>query len=151
MNNYQTRDVVLGVLGYDSYGEYLASELWSVIRAETLRMNPWCWKCGESAEQVHHRRYDIPTLMGLDPCGVIPVCRECHYEAEFASGRKRTLRQANECLNCGEYIVCDQCDVRQHSERFVDRNGHLWGSCRKCMDEVDEAIQWCNERRATAR
>lgn len=150
MNNYQKRDVVLRAMGFDSYNQYLNSELWSDIRQKIIGAHRVCWKCDSLASVVHHRRYDLPTLMGLDLCGLVAVCQDCHEEAEYLYGRKSSMRQANDALNCGEYILCEMCGIIFHSEQFVSSSGLLDRCCRRCSAELDEAIEWTRARREAA-
>ncbi len=91
------RERTLFYLGFKSYREYLKSPLWRMIREEVFRQKGRrCCLCGRRAQQVHHRRYDRATLLGLILTFLEPICVKCHDSIEVTpTGRKRS-RQAVE-------------------------------------------------------
>ncbi len=96
---YQQRDRLLLSMGYDSYAQYQRSDLWKGIRARQLVKQPWCTGCGRKARQVHHLRYDKPTMLGRCPGSLVSVCGTCHYSSEFdAIGTKLSIDEANKRL-----------------------------------------------------
>lgn len=98
---YQSRDEILKFLGFQSYGEYLKSDLWKSCRTAAMkRTNGICGCCLTSpATEVHHRTYDNGAMTGKCREALIPLCRTCHHSAEFdESGRKRRIQDANRLL-----------------------------------------------------
>lgn len=94
--NYQSRYHYLTELGFGSYQQYLASDLWKKIRARVYRVKGKdCYLCGSPATELHHNRYHRNDLLGKRLKYIHPLCRTCHEEIEFkADGRKSNLRQA---------------------------------------------------------
>lgn len=92
---YQTRDATLAVMGYASYADYLASDLWgSVKRRAWAAHGRACRLCKYKATELHHTDYTRQTLTGKDLSGLVPVCRRCYESLEFTpAGEKRTFRQ----------------------------------------------------------
>lgn len=86
-----TRDQLLNRLGFQSYRQYLRSDLWYGIRSRILsRDQHTCRCCSEPATQVHHRSYRWFVLIGEDEDKLISLCDQCHYVIEFyESGMKR--------------------------------------------------------------
>lgn len=96
--SYVHRNKNLKVLGFESYKEYLESEMWAKIRADRLGRFPDCMVCSSPADQVHHIDYDMRTLCGLDHRMLVTLCEACHTSIEFVDGKKVPLSQANERL-----------------------------------------------------
>lgn len=99
MNRYAQRDAVLRDMGFASYDEYLASPLWSRIRARLFKVCDVC-VCGEAATEVHHMTYKRRYMEGRGKIHkfLIPVCRKCHQRIEFDDQGKTPLGQANRVL-----------------------------------------------------
>jgi len=59
--------------------EYLQSEAWQRKRFVVLKRDNWtCVYCGNSATQVHHKRY-AKNNIGSEPIDwLVSVCRSCH-------------------------------------------------------------------------
>jgi hypothetical protein len=77
-------------LGFPDYATYLQSPLWKSIRQKVFtRDQHWCRVCENKAEQVHHTRYDLATLRGIDLSQLFSVCRDCHKTIEFDGDVKR--------------------------------------------------------------
>lgn len=93
---YTQRNVLLIQLGYSSYAEYLATELWIGIRAAVFKRDEHrCKLCGKDANVIHHVNYEETTLLGVTLDGMVSVCHDCHKKVEFDSkNKKRTLVQA---------------------------------------------------------
>jgi hypothetical protein len=83
------------------YAKYLASDLWKTIRARVLRRDfNICRRCGDLAEQVHHRNYLSRTLAGEDDSALVSLCVSCHrFISVDKRGRKRTLRETERLLH----------------------------------------------------
>lgn len=83
-------------LGFETYQDYLKSNLWVAIRRKVLELHKGlCVACGRKAEQVHHIRYDMATLSGQDLSGLCPLCEADHMFIEWKCGRKVSLKEAN--------------------------------------------------------
>lgn len=95
---YAERNSNLNLLGYNTYKEYLCSDLWVQIRGDKLARFPKCILCDEKANQVHHLSYDVDTLLGARTYFLVTMCRECHEWIEFDGIKKRTIIQANNLL-----------------------------------------------------
>lgn len=96
--HYTTRKFVLKELGFNSYQQYLESDLWREIRANVLKANSKCQVCTKDADIVHHKSYTKMTMMGLKPSELVPLCNSCHYKIEFEFGEKTTLDEADRRL-----------------------------------------------------
>jgi len=96
INRYKQRDEVLKSIGFSSYKEYLASNLWKSIRARVLREFSTC-QCGKPATQVHHRSYKKRYLLGRGKLRLAmkPICEDCHKQIEFDGDQKTSLGRAN--------------------------------------------------------
>lgn len=121
-NPYAERNRLVEKIGFKNYPAYLKSELWADIRARVLDRDLWkcvMWHsddmCDNPATEVHHRRYDLGTLLGIELSGLVAVCRGCHQRAECGRNGKRTLAQANNHLGVGKRMTCWLC-----SEKFPD-------------------------------
>jgi hypothetical protein len=85
-------------LGFNSYSEYLNSELWQFIRKQKLAKNRQCECCGYEATDVHHYRYDLHTMAGKDTSSLVSLCRTCHTAVEFDGGEKLPLWKCQQKL-----------------------------------------------------
>jgi hypothetical protein len=87
-------------LGFSTYSDYLASDLWKSIRARVLkRDHGQCCRCGRGATQVHHKSYHINVLLGRTLKPLVSICHTCHKAIEFKStGEKNCLHEANRAL-----------------------------------------------------
>lgn len=93
---YAKRDRALFRLGFASYGDYLKSPLWKVIREAKLAVDPRCECCGDKAVQIHHLSYTRKVLIGKLRRKLVSVCPGCHQKIEFrADGMKRSFVAAN--------------------------------------------------------
>lgn len=103
---YLARNAMLRDLGFGSYLDYLASDLWARIRRSFLPRNARCAICRvRSASQVHHFDYTPQNLAGIDQHLMAPVCGACHHQIEFHDdGSKRWLHEA--ALASGWFQAC---------------------------------------------
>jgi hypothetical protein len=94
---YSIRNKALKEIGFASYSAYLASPLWSEIRASRLKDGDLCSCCPSPATLLHHDTYYKTLLLG-DPVAVkrdlYPLCRGCHLIVEFDGERKRSWGEA---------------------------------------------------------
>lgn len=78
------RSKILHYLGFKSYREYLASDLWRDIRSRVLaKYDNKCTRCGGDATQVHHMSYCLVAMNGEDIGSLRPLCAGCHKFIEF--------------------------------------------------------------------
>lgn len=101
--NYASRDYGLEILGYPNYRTYLGSDLYQAIRETTLaERGPWCVACGHLSRRgnaLHHRRYSLIELLGVDLGLLEPICHRCHDLIERHAIGKRSLLMANQFLD----------------------------------------------------
>jgi 5-methylcytosine-specific restriction endonuclease McrA len=90
--NYTSRNNNLSFLGFSSYRDYLASELWDSIRFRVfMEKGTACTVCKMPASQVHHNRYSIDDLDGSTIEELHPICGNCHGDIEFRSKDRKKL------------------------------------------------------------
>lgn len=103
MSDYKYRDKLLKKMGFQSYGYYLASELWKKeIRPKVIEeYNSTCLLCCKKTNkaEVHHLEYNEDNLSGSNINGMIVLCRSCHKKAEFKKGKKRSMLQVNDYIS----------------------------------------------------
>jgi hypothetical protein len=87
-------------LGFQSYQEYLQSDLWKSIRERVLvRDNRICKACNAQANTVHHLIYNFKVLSGEFDDALVALCIDCHKRIEFdRNDKKRDLKHANQVL-----------------------------------------------------
>lgn len=75
----------LKALGFESYQEYLESNLWKEKRTWILKcFKNKCQKCGEKGFlQVHHKNYNSVGNENMDDVTVL--CYKCHKEEHDGS------------------------------------------------------------------
>jgi uncharacterized CHY-type Zn-finger protein len=99
-NTYRSRNAYLREIGFASYAEYLASDLWKSIRELVFKVKGrQCFLCGKAANQLHHNRYRPCDLLGKKLRHIHPICGECHKSIEFRDGDKSTVGQAKMAFN----------------------------------------------------
>jgi len=91
---YRERNRILRSRGYNTYAEYLKSELWQSIRARVLAQSRECYACGGYANQAHHHSYRKPDLDGRDIRRISPICHRCHKIIEFRERDDEKLNPA---------------------------------------------------------
>lgn len=95
--DYGSRNHTLKKLGFDTYKDYLKSNLWKKIRTKIMtRANHTCEICHSKATEVHHSRYHRNDLLGKTLKFLHVLCGDCHYNVEFKKGRKLSLKEAVE-------------------------------------------------------
>lgn len=121
---YADRNAILREMGFQSYKDYLESQLWKSIRERVLaRDKRACCACGGDAWQVHHTVYTRAAMEGRDITSLESICGGCHEWAEFTKkGTKRSLAQANRrmmhrCVECGKMFRI-RCKLK-NAERLV--------------------------------
>lgn len=94
--SYLTRWLVIRTMGFKTYEEYLASDLWKRIRTKVLAAGKRCRKCHRRAVAVHHLSYRRNVMKGKDPTQLVPICKDCHTTLEFDGDRKRSVVEMQE-------------------------------------------------------
>ena len=90
--SYRSRALNLQYLGFQSYTEYLKSDLWKRVRGKVYaRKGRRCWLCPYEANAIHHNRYRVCDLLGKCLDHVFPICNRCHDEIEFSKKGHRKL------------------------------------------------------------
>lgn len=117
------RKATLRSLGFASYQDYLASQLWAEIRRQVLADNTNCIRCRKPAEQVHHETYCLEVLAGRDRSKLHSICGNCHRKAEFDHrGRKTSLARANRFLGLAAPLKGKRAKVIQnHGQKPIPR------------------------------
>lgn len=124
---YDVRAANLLAIGFSSYGDYLQSELWALIRQRILdRDQALCIGCDKKATAVHHLTYGKLVLSGHQDDQLVSICGGCHRAIEFHFGDK----------------VCNAfATVRKLLRRILRTKGHeayqsakiaLWPRCAEC-------------------
>ena len=83
----EPKDAMLKSLGFDSYAEYLRSDLWKEIRKKVFSIKGRiCHCCGKRASAVHHTAYTFKSLVGDTRslmANMHPICAKCHKKVHF--------------------------------------------------------------------
>lgn len=120
---YGRRDARIRKMGFASYCDYLASELWASIRARVLHRDEGkCCLCGGCASQVHHSNYKRTTLSGKSIAALFSLCRSCHLAVEFNDGRKLNMTEMRSAMRAkaGE---CFQVVFKASHPRLASAGG----------------------------
>lgn len=93
---YHSRDSHLRTLGFLSYRQYVRSEFYREIRLRVFReKGRWCMTCPNTANEIHHNRYNLADLSGRTLEFLVQICRPCHDCIEHRpDGSKCTVSQA---------------------------------------------------------
>lgn len=98
---YIQRLTTLKALGFDTYSDYLESDLWKVIRELILKRDKFLCQskgCTNKAIQVHHLAYTMNVMIGRNPGLLVSLCRECHESCELDNGVKRDFALVQKVL-----------------------------------------------------
>ena len=110
-NEIPSRQKILDEIGFDSYEEYMSSDLWlKKIRPQVKeKFKGVCQSCklemqGKGVRQiVHHREYTKANLDGDTIEGLTLVCQSCHSRAHQYTTDEviviRSLEKTNEWLD----------------------------------------------------
>lgn len=109
---YIRRNKILKRIGYQSYKQYLESDLWKKIRQSVMdAYKNTCVICKRRATQAHHVEYSYPSLIGKSPWYLVALCENCHKSIEFfQNGDKASLAMVNAKLKH------DQTIFRRHTK-----------------------------------
>jgi hypothetical protein len=110
-------------MGFDSYKSYLASDLWKSIKKKALSENKKkCSRCGERKAklQVHHRSYDLRTMVGSDTRSLSVVCSACHVLAEQPKKRQHPI---DRLYNANETVLTPYVPtLLERCQRWYEKN-----------------------------
>ncbi len=126
-SSYAERNRLLSDMGFDSYEEYLGSELWKSIRTAKAEAQPTCLLCPSPTAEIHHLSYDLTTMTGGNSHRLVGLCASCHHHLEFDGPSKRTLLEANQILfflapNTPQgKLWIDAYDATDHKARKAER------------------------------
>ena len=164
---YSDRDLILELLGYGCYKDYLLSPLWASIRQKTREKYDFkCQHCGtdfksdKGSLHVHHIEYTEENLKGDSDDGLLLVCKYCHYHAEFnQNGWKRSPSKANKILLTPSKPKTKRRGRRKTKKCITCNNlAPCYGvmanekQCKRCRREgITEKKQSHEERRANKR
>ena len=88
---YRRREAAIRRLGFPTYRDYLASDLWREVRLRALRRDRFaCRCCGDRATQVHHRKYEYRVMKGEVLGHLLSLCERCHKSIEFRDDGQKT-------------------------------------------------------------
>lgn len=90
---FQKRDKALRNLGFESYADYLRSDLWRGIKKKVMGgyEAKMCYVCDMFvATELHHLTYETSVMRGNKPSHLYPVCEHCHEKIFEYSKRRRT-------------------------------------------------------------
>lgn len=92
MGTFGDRDSNLRLIGFESYEEYLSSDLWAFIRSRVLASIEDRCECCHSTIGLclHHRSYSMPVLVGNFSNvhrHIVRLCVECHRAVHSEDGK----------------------------------------------------------------
>lgn len=113
-NEYIQRDKYLKEIGFDSYKDYLKSDLWKKIREDVFKNKPnRCHFChATEGLQVHHRQYYRDILLGQNIKPLEILCGKCHKNIEFHDNfDKKRLYEANRKFRLARKMSIEDANV----------------------------------------
>lgn len=141
-NRYQHRNQILKEMGFDSYADYLKSDLWASLRKQAMKKyHGICQSCGDKATQVHHKHYSRRLLKGEHIIGLKPICKECHKTIEFDENQKVDVVTANQRMKViGEKngLMEPFCEICRKNP--TKKNKTICGRCKKDGKKKKECI-----------
>jgi hypothetical protein len=90
--------------GFESYDQYLSSELWQKIRNRTVELKgEKCCCCDNKFNNIHHKYYHYNNLIepkdDVIEKSLFPVCRPCHEKIHFKHSKFRSMLASKHSLN----------------------------------------------------
>lgn len=87
-------------LGFNSYPQYLRSDLWLSIKHRVMERDGYeCGLCLARGRVVHHLKYNEETMKGETLDWLLTLCTKCHKSIEFDGNKdKSSLAKANRRL-----------------------------------------------------
>lgn len=120
---YYSRNLILKEIGFDSYKDYLKSNLWKNIRQEVLtRDKNNCQICGCHGTQVHHSRYHKNDLLGNNLKFLHCLCGECHHKIEFKEDKKVWM---DEALIRQKSLIITERFKNETEKEYQEKYGYL--------------------------
>jgi hypothetical protein len=103
--------------GFQSYKEYLQSELWRQKKAEFFEVRPRkCWVCNSQDQfELHHKTYERVTSERLDD--LVGLCGKCHDKVHTVCKEKPWI-----ALEDAHKEVAYQFDNRPEALRRREKN-----------------------------
>ena len=137
---YNQRNIRLKAMGYETYADYLASDLWRSIRQRVFALyGDVCRLCQQLAEHVHHLGYGKHVLAGISLTQLVPLCGKCHREVEFdGTGRKRTLVQTHTA-----YVRKWKALSKEKRKIALKDRICSYGYCKKCGKKARKGSTYC--------
>jgi hypothetical protein len=135
---------ILHRLGYPDYETYLRSALWREIRDRVMENHLWiCERCGERAEEVHHRYYTEAVMRGDKDSLLVPLCAKCHNEVEFVrKGVHRTDEEKRRVLEDRDGVLQAKIEtlrLKMFDEQTRDASA---GRCYWCKGDTEIHPPW---------
>ena len=91
------------------YPKYLQSETWKKKREKVFQRDGHLCICGETATEVHHKRYDN---VGKEPLSdLVSLCKECHSDLHLK------LKEKDEWNRWIEYINIELALAARENKR----------------------------------
>jgi len=112
---YTSRSKILEKLGFDSYSDYVESDMWKDVCESIMGEDTKCSVCGEVATILHHDDYSIETLRGDKTEGLFPLCKTCHFCVEFRTKKKKRRRGKSK-----KYKKCMMTEARQRLRVMIE-------------------------------
>lgn len=110
---YHSRNSYLKNMGFASYQDYLASDIWKGIREQVYATKgSLCFTCSGAATVLHHLRYSREDLLGETLENIVPLCRTCHHEFEFSAGVKVSLSSALDAYRSKREVYLSQANEK---------------------------------------
>lgn len=94
------RTQVLSDMGFESYLDYLNSDMWKAIRARVLKRDGYFCSCGARAAVVHHNSYDKDSMTGDSIDALRSLCDSCHESVHFPESPRKKVVWCK-CPGCG--------------------------------------------------
>lgn len=150
--HYVRRNEILKGLGYSSYRQYLASDVWRKIRSDVLSATKSCWCCrSKPATQVHHTEYTLENLSGATTSGLVGMCGGCHYGSEFSAKYGKVdlpyaNKRASKIRKRNIRRICFR--INQEYRDIADRYYSIKRTMLKCPERSAMMVEMRRKRRA---
>lgn len=92
-NMCDKRLMLLKSIGFNSFNEYISSDVWENVRSSQLRKRTRCYLCSARATQVQPLCYRKRELLGWRRAKLISLCKRCHTLLEFNGDRKLSMKE----------------------------------------------------------
>ena len=138
---YEQRDELLRLLDFKSYGSYLRSPLWRIIRERAFAINGQkCKRCSNAASQIHHADYSRQVLTGEDVRALVPVCGGCHKAGSLTLHRSHERKIGARLRTPG-----DTNAFLARRKKPTNPNKQKCRRCRDCGRPVTKKQKRCHD------